>query len=66
MRSADQIRRYLKDHNIKAVAQDIGVHMNSVYAFMNNQRDPLYSTVEKLNAYIERKEQLYNETNNNN
>lgn len=56
MRSAEQIRSYLRPYNIKRVAEEIGIHMNVVYAFMSEKTDPRYSTIEKLNAFIDRKE----------
>lgn len=64
MRSAEQIRSFLRPYNIKRVSEEIGIHMNVVYAFMNEKSDPRYSTIEKLNAYIDRKESEANDSAN--
>ena len=55
MRTAEQIRAILKDYIIRNVANDIGVHSNSLYAFMRGESDPKISTIEKLDAYIDAK-----------
>lgn len=46
------IQEKLKTHNLRKVADEIGVHENTLYRFMNN-RDPRYSTVKKINDWLE-------------
>ena len=52
MINVEEIQEKLKHHNIRKVAKAIGLHENTLYRFMNN-RDPRWSTVEKLNKYFE-------------
>lgn len=54
MLTIDQIKTQLKDRNIRAVARAVGLHENTIYRFLND-RDPRWSTVEKLNNYLEGK-----------
>lgn len=54
MLTLEQIKAYLKDANLRAVAESAGVHENSLYRLMNGQ-EPKYSTVKKLSDYIEGK-----------
>ena len=56
MRTSEQIRSYLSEHNIRAVAKASGVHENVLYRFMHGRVDPRVSTWEKLNEYIDQKE----------
>lgn len=46
------IQEKLKTHNLRAVAAELGIHENTLYRFMNN-RDPRYSTVKKINDWLE-------------
>lgn len=46
------IQEKLKTHNLRKVAVEIGMHENTLYRFMNN-RDPRYSTVKKINDWLE-------------
>ena len=49
----DEIRRRLRDYNLKAVAQKAGIHQNALYRFMSGQTDPRLSTILKLSKYLE-------------
>ena len=46
------IQEKLKTHNLRKVAAEIDMHENTLYRFMNN-RDPRYSTVKKINDWLE-------------
>jgi len=52
MLTVDQIKEQLKDRNLRAVARAVKLHENTIYRFINN-RDPRWSTVEKLSKYLE-------------
>lgn len=52
MNKVKEIQEKLKHHNLRKVAEAVGLHENTLYRFMNN-RDPRWSTVEKLSAYLE-------------
>lgn len=52
MDKVKEIQEKLKHHNLRKVADAVGLHENTLYRFMNN-RDPRWSTVEKLSAYLE-------------
>ena len=54
MLTIDQIKNQLKDRNIRAVARAVELHENTIYRFLND-RDPRWSTVEKLSNYLEGK-----------
>lgn len=54
MLQLDQIKAFLKDANLRAVAQSIGVHENTLYRLMAG-KEPTYSTVKRLSDYIEGK-----------
>jgi predicted transcriptional regulator len=61
MRTTEEMRQYLSEHNLKAVAEACGVHHNALYRFMKGDTDPRVSTWEKLNQYIDKKEQTIND-----
>ncbi len=52
MLTVDQIKLELKDRNLRAVSRAVGLHENTIYRFIND-RDPRWSTVEKLSNYLE-------------
>jgi len=52
MNKVEEIQEKLKHHNLRKVAEAVGLHENTLYRFMNNQ-DPRWSTVEKLSKYLE-------------
>ena len=49
----DEIRRRLRDYNLKAVARACGMHQNSLYRFMSDRSDSRLSTVMKLIKYLQ-------------
>lgn len=51
MNKVKEIQERLKHHNLRKVAEAVGLHENTLYRFMDN-RDPRWSTVEKLEAYL--------------
>ena len=51
MIDVEEIQNKLKQYNLRMIAPDIGIHENTLYRFMNN-RDPRYSTVQKINAWF--------------
>ena len=52
MLNVEQIKEQLKDRNLRAVSRAVGLHENTIYRFIND-RDPRWSTVEKLSKYLE-------------
>lgn len=48
-----QIIEKLKDRNLKAVALKIGVHYNTLYKIVSGESQPNYSTLVKLQNYLE-------------
>lgn len=54
MLTLDTIKELLKDSNLSAVAQSVGVHPNTLYRLMDGQ-DPKYNTVKALSDYFEDK-----------
>ena len=52
MLTVDQIKEQLKDRNLRAVSRAVGLYENTIYRFIND-RDPRWSTVEKLSNYLE-------------
>lgn len=56
MRTIEEMREYLSEHNLKAVAEASGIHHNALYRFMRGDTDPKVSTWQKLNLYIDSKE----------
>lgn len=53
MLTVEQIRERLKHSNLKAVAESIGIHYNTLYRLMNTDADPSYSTVKTVSDYLE-------------
>ena len=47
-----EIIEKLKDRNLKRVAQEIGLHYNTLYNIVKGQGKPSYQTMEKLNEYL--------------
>lgn len=54
MLTLDRIKDLLKDCNLSAVAQSVGVHPNTLYRLMDGQ-EPKYTTVKALSDYFEDK-----------
>lgn len=54
MLTLDRIKDLLKDCNLRAVAQSIHVHPNTLYRLMDGQ-EPKYTTVKALSDYFEDK-----------
>ena len=52
MINVEEIQNKLKPYNLREVSEGTGIDENTLYRFMNN-RDPRWSTVEKLNKYFE-------------
>lgn len=52
MMTLEQIREKLKDRNLSAVADAIGVHRNAIYRLVNDQSNPSYETVRRLVEYL--------------
>lgn len=48
-----EIIEKLKDRNLRAVALKIGVHYNTLYKIVNGESQPNYSTLVKLQNYLE-------------
>lgn len=48
----DEIKKRLKESNLKAVATAAGIHHNALYRLMNGGTNPSYETVRKLIDYI--------------
>jgi len=42
----------LKDRNLKIVAEKIGIHYNTLYKIANGENKPSYSTLLKLQEYL--------------
>lgn len=55
MRSPDKIRAILNDYVLARVAEETGLHLNTIYAFVHRKKDTRLSVVEKLDSYIDSK-----------
>ena len=55
MIDVEAIQEKLKPYNLRAVAEEIGVHENTLYRFMNN-KDPRFSTVKKITEWLDKRE----------
>lgn len=53
MLNVEQIRKRLEHSNLKAVAEAIGIHYNTLYRLMKTDADPSYSTVKTVSDYLE-------------
>lgn len=53
MLSIEQIQEKLKDRNLIKVAEKIGIHFNTLYAIAKGKANPKYSTLVKINDYLE-------------
>lgn len=56
MRTLEQVRAGLKDRNLKAVAEASGVAYGTVRNVMEGKGRVLSETVEKLSAYLDRRD----------
>lgn len=56
MMTTEQIKKRLRDANLKRVAENAGVHPATVYRFMQEDSNPLYETVKALSDYLSLKE----------
>jgi len=52
MLTIEQIRKRMQDRNIKAVAEAIGVHQQSLYRIMAGS-EPSYRVLKLLSDYLE-------------
>ena len=52
MITLEEIKRQLKDRNLRAVSKACSIHENTVYSLMNDKR-PSYDTVKALSDYLE-------------
>lgn len=52
MLTVEQIKKRLKDANLRKVAESAGVHPATLYRFMNDDSKPLYDTVKALSDYL--------------
>lgn len=50
--SLDEIKKALKDRQLKAVARAISVHPNCLYRLVNGITEPRKSTLEKVQRYL--------------
>ncbi|WVH13954.1 hypothetical protein CASP1_00031 [Alcaligenes phage CASP1] len=55
MITLDEIKRQLKDMNLRAVSRGAGVHYNALYRLVNGDTNPSYETVHKIVSYLEAK-----------
>jgi predicted transcriptional regulator len=55
MINIEEIQARLKLYNLRKISEEIGIHENTLYRFMNS-RDPRYSTVKKINAWFDRED----------
>ena len=49
----DTLKCELAKHNLRKVARETELHYNTVYRFMNTEKDPKYSTMKALSDYVE-------------
>lgn len=52
MLTFDAIKGELEYHNLREVARQTDLHYNTVYRFMNFEKDPKYSTMKALSDYV--------------
>lgn len=48
----DEIREKLKDRNLMVVAENIGIHYNTIYRIVNKLGTPNYKTLKLLSDYL--------------
>ena len=53
MLTFDALKSELEYHNLREVARQTDLHYNTVYRFMNTEKDPKYSTMKALSDYVE-------------
>jgi DNA-binding phage protein len=53
MLTFDTLKCELAKHNLRKVARETELHYNTVYRFMNTEKDPKYSTMKALSDYVE-------------
>jgi DNA-binding phage protein len=53
MLTFDTLKCELAKHNLRKVARETDLHYNTVYRFMNTEKDPKYSTMKALSDYVE-------------
>lgn len=56
MLTIEQIKARLADANLKRVAEKSGIHPASLYRLMNDENEPMYSTVKTLSDYLEQQQ----------
>lgn len=52
MLTFDALKNELEYHNLREVARQTDLHYNTVYRFMNTEKDPKYSTMKALSDYL--------------
>jgi len=52
MLTLEQIKEKMKDRKTTVVAEAVGLHVNTIYRFLEG-RDSRYSTLEKISNYLE-------------
>lgn len=52
MLTFDALKCQLGNHNLRKVARETDLHYNTVYRFMNTEKDPKYSTMKALSDYV--------------
>jgi DNA-binding phage protein len=60
MLTVEQIKKRLKDANLKRVAENAHIHPATVYRFMQSESKPLYETVKALSDYLTQQEMAIN------
>lgn len=54
MLSPEQVQEKLKDRIVKVVAENTGLHFNTVYKLKNGtSKSPSYETMETISDYLE-------------
>lgn len=48
----NEIIEKLKDRNLRVVAENLGIHYNTLYKIANGENKPSYSTLTKLQEYL--------------
>jgi len=56
---ADELRRQLEGYKLTYIAEQTGLHYNTVHRFMSGS-DPKLSTAQKLSEWIKRKAESAN------
>jgi DNA-binding phage protein len=53
MLTFDALKCELMHCNLRKVARETDLHYNTVYRFMNTEKDPKYSTMKALSDYVQ-------------